>query len=71
MADKIRENRVRRRADRAGLQLVKSRSRDPKAVDYGVYALMNIQAGGAINPAIANRWVCSWSLDQVEDYLAN
>jgi hypothetical protein len=68
-AEKVRENRLRRMADRYGYQLVKSRSRDPYAKDYGLYALLDIQTGGAVNPALAGHWVCSWSLDEIEDYL--
>jgi hypothetical protein len=34
-SEKVRENRLRRMADRQGLRLVKSRRRDPRAVDYG------------------------------------
>ena len=43
MADpeKIRENRLRRAAVRQGLRLVKSRSRDPRALDYGGYMLVD------------------------------
>jgi hypothetical protein len=37
--EKVRENRLRRMAERQGLQLTKSRRRDPRAVDYGVYWL--------------------------------
>ena len=69
MSDKIRENHMRRRADRYGLKLKKSPRRDPKAVDYGLYALIDVQTGGAINPAIAQRFICSWTLDEVEEYL--
>ncbi len=69
-SDKIVENRVRRVADRRGLKLVKSRSRDPKAIDYDLYALIDVQHGGAVNPAIAQRWLCSWTLGEVEQYLA-
>jgi hypothetical protein len=35
------ENRLRRAADRQGLRLVKSRRRDPRAVDYGQYNLLD------------------------------
>ena len=66
---KIRENRLRRMAARQGLRLQKSRNRDPKACAYGLYALIDMQTGGAVNPALAQRWVCSWSLDEVEEYL--
>lgn len=41
MDDKIRENRLRRMAVRQGLQLAKSRRRDPRAVDYGVYRVVD------------------------------
>jgi hypothetical protein len=68
---KVRENRLRRMADRQGLRLVKSRSRDPRAVDYGLYALIDHNTGGAVNPAIANRWICSWTLDEVESWLTD
>jgi hypothetical protein len=33
-AEKIRENRLRRMAERQGLALKKSRRRDPRALDY-------------------------------------
>ncbi|VTZ27242.1 conserved hypothetical protein [Methylocella tundrae] len=67
--DKVRENRLRRAADRQGYRLVKSRSRDPRAVDFGRYALVDAQTGGAVNPALADRWTCSWTLDEVEAHL--
>jgi hypothetical protein len=35
--EKVRENRARRRVERRGLVLVKSRRRDPAAGDYGRY----------------------------------
>ncbi len=38
--EKIHENRVRRMAGRQGLRLVKSRRRDPRAIDYGGYMLI-------------------------------
>jgi hypothetical protein len=67
--DKVRENKLRRMADRRGYRLIKSRSRDPGALDYGLYAVIDIQTNGAANPAIAGRWVCSWTLDEVENFL--
>ncbi len=69
MTDKIRENRLRRKADRFGLKLIKSKRRDPRALDFGRYALIDVQTGGVVNPALIDRWTCSWSLDQVEHYL--
>ena len=65
----VRENRMRRMAKRRGYRLVKSRSRDPQAVDYDLYAVIDVRTNGAVNPPIAGRWLCSWSLEEVEDYL--
>ena len=39
--EKVRENRLRRMAARQGLQLLKSRRRDPRALDYGTYWLVD------------------------------
>lgn len=39
--EKVRENRLRRMAGRQGLQLLKSRRRDPRAIDYGIYWLVD------------------------------
>ena len=49
MNTKVNENRLRRVADRQGLQLRKSRRRDPNAVDYGLYALIK-RSGSTIHP---------------------
>jgi hypothetical protein len=53
-ADKIRENRLRRMAERQGLQLQKSRRRDPRATEFGTYQLVDryndtLAAGGGQN----------------------
>jgi hypothetical protein len=68
--NKVWENRLRRVADRRGYLLMKSRSRDPRAVDFGCYALVDMRTGEKVNPTIANRWVCSWSLVDVENWLS-
>jgi hypothetical protein len=44
-ADKVRENRLRRMAARQGLALQKSRTRDPRALAFGAYWL--VEAGSA------------------------
>ena len=41
MTEKVRENRLRRMAHRQGYKLVKSRLRDPRALGYGDYALLD------------------------------
>lgn len=66
---KVLENKLRRMADRRGYRLTKSRSRDPGAVDFGLYALVDVQTDKPVNPAIAGRWACSWTLDEVQSYL--
>jgi len=43
--DKIRENRLRRAAQRQSLALTKSRRRDPRATDYGMYKLIDKSSG--------------------------
>ena len=64
--DKVRENRLRRMAQRQGLFLKRSRRRDERALDYGVYWLtradtLRVVAGG-------DRGL---SLDQVEAWLSS
>ncbi len=39
--EKIRENRLRRMAERQGLKLEKCRRRDPRAIGYGTYHLVD------------------------------
>lgn len=66
--EKVRENRLRRMAERQGLQLVKSRRRDPNAVDFGKFMLVDIATnsvafgGGSFGPES--------DLDDIEKYLA-
>ncbi len=60
-AYKVRENRVRRAAERQRCTLVKSRRRDANAWDYGTYMLVDSQTNGAI--------LQNASLDDVQDWL--
>jgi hypothetical protein len=39
MGEKVRENRLRRMAERQGFRLVKSRTRDPLALTYGWFIM--------------------------------
>lgn len=66
---KVKENRLRRAADRQGLRLSKSRTRDPNGMDFGLYALIDHRTGGLAHPALAERWVHALTLDEVEDWL--
>jgi hypothetical protein len=45
MSTKVFENRLRRMAARQGLELRKTRRRDPLALDYGRYQLVEIRTG--------------------------
>lgn len=69
-SEKVRENRLRRKADRRGLRLTKSRTRDPDGIDFGLYALIDIETSGATHPPLAGRWVHTLTLDEVEEYLS-
>lgn len=61
--EKVRENRLRRMADRQGLALHKSRRRDRRALDYGVFWLIEVRRNQHVgNPR-------GMSLDEVEAYL--
>jgi len=67
--DKVRENRVRRRAARLGLRLMKSRRRDPEAIDYGLYALVDLEVGGCVHAhGVISEFALT--LDDVEEWLS-
>jgi hypothetical protein len=65
--EKIRENRLRRMADRQGLRLEKSRRRDPRAIDYDRWWIVDKRTGGLV--AHAPLGVPFMTLDEVERYL--
>ncbi|MGW2936071.1 hypothetical protein ACWDA7_30435 [Streptomyces sp. NPDC001156] len=60
--DKIRENRLRRMAGRQGLSLRRSRRRDPRALDYGLYWLDRADGTTATAPEGS-------TIDEIEHYL--
>ena len=66
--EKVRENRLRRMAERQGLELRKSRRRDPRAIDYGTYMLVNAEINGVVAGA-AGTGGPNFTLDDVETYL--
>jgi hypothetical protein len=63
-AAKVRENRLRRMAERQGLVLLKSRRRDPRAIDHGVYWLVDDAHRDAIVRSAGGA-----TLDAIESYL--
>lgn len=48
-AYKVYENRLRRMAARQGLRLTRNRARDPRAVQYGRYRLVDVATSGVID----------------------
>lgn len=69
--DKVRENKLRRMAERQGLKVIKSRRRDPRAVDYGRYWLVEVQGpgGDARSRLIVAGGDFGLSMDELEDEL--
>lgn len=59
--EKVREDRLRRMAQRQGLTILKSRRRDPLAVDYGTYWLQTSDTGVV--------YLKTTSLDEIEERL--
>jgi hypothetical protein len=68
-SEKVRENRLRRMAERQGLQLQKSRRRDPRAVDYGTYMLVNPRLNAVVAYGLQSGY--GLSLDDVEKALTS
>lgn len=69
-AEKIRENRLRAAAERQGYRLVKSRRRDPRALDYGMYAIFNPHTNTIEAGCDSLRSGFHMNLDDVENWLA-
>jgi hypothetical protein len=65
---KVRENRARRAARRQALVIVKSRTRDPRALDFGRYALDNFITGNRVW-GYGEMDRPSKTLDEIEAYL--
>ena len=68
--EKVRENRLRRMAQRQGLELKKSRRRDPRALDYGRYALVTEPPQSVVVAGVGTTTArYEFTLDDVEAYL--
>jgi hypothetical protein len=68
--NKTRETRLRRAADRQGLRLERSRRRDPRAIDYDRYWLLDLATGDVVAGASPIDRP-AWDLDQVETWLTS
>lgn len=66
--DKIRENRLRRMAERQGLRLTKSRRRDKHATGYGTYMLVDAATDGH-DSVVSSELGYGSDLDQIEQQL--
>ena len=66
--EKVRENRLRRVLNRRGLNLVKSRRKDPGAIDYGMYMITDLETKVVIAGIIAEN-IPDFSLDDVETWI--
>ena len=64
---KVFENRLRRMAKRQGLRLEKTRRRDPRALDYGKYMLVNVETNAVVFGADSGRM--DVTLDRIAAYL--
>ena len=67
--EKVRENRLRRMAERQGLRLVKSRRRDPRAIDYGLYTLVSDRTNTVVAGTERTTGRPEFTLDDVEAWL--
>ena len=69
MKEKREEARLRRLARRYGLEMRKSRRRDPDYLDYGLYGVFDPETGGTMNPSLIGRYPYSWTLEEVREWL--
>jgi hypothetical protein len=65
--EKAMENRARRALERRGLQLQKSRRRDPRAIDFGGYMIVDPATNSVV--AGASHAPYQMTLDDVEAWL--
>lgn len=64
--DKVRENRLRRIAERRGFAIEKSRRRDPRAYDFDRWLIRDLFNGAVV---AGDRDHYSLTLDEVEAWL--
>lgn len=64
--EKTRERRLRRAAERQGLVLKKSRARDPRALTYGTYMLVDAYTDSVV---VGQHYGYGMSLDDIENAL--
>ena len=67
VADRVRENRARRMAERQGLRLMRCRRRDPLALGFGLYKLTDAATDEPVLGAGPGGFAAT--LDEVEAFL--
>jgi hypothetical protein len=67
---KVRENRLRKAADRQGLRLEKSHARNEHDITFGTYQLIDHQYGGTVHPDCTAGRGYGLDLDDVEEILS-
>ena len=65
-ATRVKENRLRRMANRQGLSLVKTKRRDTRATDYGTFKVVDAKTGMLDQRADQRAGL---SIDEVEQLL--
>lgn len=68
-AEKVLENRLRRIAERRGLQLLKSRRRDPGAIDFRGFMLVDASTNTVVLGS--SPFAYSAGLDEVRAHLGD
>ena len=68
MADKVRENRLRRMLDKQGYRLIKNRVRYERAVGYGGFMIANKWTSNVV--AGAHPYDFCLTIDDVEQFAA-
>jgi hypothetical protein len=65
--EKVKENRIRRKLDRMGYCLVKSRAKDPQSFTFGGYMIKDAWTGSTL--AGADPYDYCMKIDDVERYI--
>lgn len=68
-AEKVRENRLRRMAERQGIVLVKSRARDPRSLRFGRYWMLEGKGAADDEQVLVYGGDGGYTLDEVERVL--
>jgi hypothetical protein len=67
---KVRENRLRKAADRQGMRLEKSHAHNENDITFGTYQLVDHQYGGTVHPDCTAGRGYGLDLDDVEEILS-